>query len=109
MRTTLTLNQIVQQWISETDALPTTRKDYRRKISLWFRWLKARGIDPRQPSRSDVINYKNYLLDASKSHFTVAPQTGQRIGQIKQPETEEKRQRLLERFAHTEVKKDNNE
>lgn len=71
MRTTLTLNQIVQQWISETDALPTTRKDYRRKISLWFRWLKARGIDPRQPSRSDVINYKNYLLDSTKSHFTV--------------------------------------
>ncbi len=71
MRTTLTLNQIVQQWIAETDALPSTRKDYRRKISLWFRWLKARGTDPRQPSRADVIDYKNYLLDASKSSFTV--------------------------------------
>ncbi len=71
MRTTLTLNQIVQQWIGETDALPSTRKDYRRKISLWFRWLKARGTDPREPSRSDVIDYKNYLLDASKSSFTV--------------------------------------
>ncbi len=71
MRTTLTLNQIVQQWIAETDALPSTRKDYRRKISLWFRWLKARDIDPREPSRSDVIDYKNYLLDASKSSFTV--------------------------------------
>ena len=71
MRTTLTLNQIVQQWIAETDALPSTRKDYRRKISLWFRWLKARGTDPREPSRSDVIDYKNYLLDASKSSFTV--------------------------------------
>ncbi len=32
---------------------------------------------------------------------TQVPQTGQRIGQIKQPESEEKRQRLLERFAKT--------
>ncbi len=37
---------------------------------------------------------------------TQVPQTGQRIGQIKQPETEEKRQRLLERFAQASKKTD---
>lgn len=71
MRTTLSLNQIVEQWIAETDALEATRKDYRRKISLWFRWLKSRGSDPRMPSRADVIDYKNQLLSSGKSRFTV--------------------------------------
>ncbi len=37
---------------------------------------------------------------------TQVPQTGQRIGQIKQPETEEKRKRLLERFAQSGRKTD---
>ena len=71
MRTTLTLNQIVDEWISETDALPATRSDYRRKIGLWFRYLKAKGVDPREPGRSDVIDYKNSLSKAGKSSFTV--------------------------------------
>ena len=71
MRTTLTLNSIVEQWLSETDALPATRSDYRRKIGLWFRWLKARGTDPREPTRADVIDYKDELQSSGKSIFTV--------------------------------------
>ncbi len=39
------------------------------------------------------------LRQQNTASRTQVPQTGQRIGQIKQPETEEKRQRLLERFA----------
>lgn len=60
--------------------------------------------------QSIACNYAGlFALKQQNTNRTQAPQTGQRIGQIKQPETEEKRQRLLERFAQTEVKKDNNE
>lgn len=34
MKTTLKLNQIVDEWIIETDVLLETQKDYRRKIEL---------------------------------------------------------------------------
>jgi hypothetical protein len=37
MRTTLSLTQIVDQWLAEADALQSTKDDYRRKIGLWFR------------------------------------------------------------------------
>ncbi len=60
--------------------------------------------------QSIACNYAGlFALKQQNTSRTQAPQTGQRIGQIKQPESEEKRQRLLERFAQSEVKKDNNE
>ncbi len=46
------------------------------------------------------------LRQQNTASRTQVPQTGQRIGQIKQPETEEKRKRLLERFAQSGRKTD---
>ena len=45
--------------------------DHRRKINLWLRWLSAQGIDPRTPSRADVLRYKQELQKQGKSVFTV--------------------------------------
>ncbi|MCI1784526.1 MAG: tyrosine-type recombinase/integrase [Bacteroidales bacterium] len=70
MRTTLSLTQIVDQWLAEADALPSTKDDYRRKIGLWFRWLSSRKVDPREPQRIDIIDYKRYLMGIGKSAFT---------------------------------------
>lgn len=53
------------------DALPDTKADHARKIQLWFRWLSAHGVDPRDPSRGDVLRYKQDLLSQKKSLFTV--------------------------------------
>lgn len=71
MRTTKTLTQIVDEWIDLLDALPVTKEDHRRKINLWLRWLAAQGIDPRTPSRADVLRYKQELQKQGKSVFTV--------------------------------------
>jgi len=71
MRTTKTLTQIVDEWIDLLDALPVTKEDHRRKINLWLRWLSAQGIDPRTPSRADVLRYKQELQKQGKSVFTV--------------------------------------
>lgn len=70
MRTTLKLNQIVDEWIREIDASIETQKDYRRKIELWFRWLAAQGIDPRTPRREHIFQYKTHLQEQGKSKFT---------------------------------------
>lgn len=72
MRTTLKLTEIIDEWISDTDALFSTKADYRRKINLWFRWLSASGIDPRTPQRRHIVEYKQRLQSENKSIFTVA-------------------------------------
>lgn len=71
MRTTLKLSEIVDGWIAETDILPATKADYRRKIGLWFRWLSSADVDPRSAERRHIIDYKRHLQESSKSVLTV--------------------------------------
>lgn len=71
MRTTKTLSEIVDEWITLLDALPATKADHRRKINLWLRWLASQKIDPRSPSRADILRYKQELQKQGKSVFTV--------------------------------------
>lgn len=71
MKTTLKLNEIIAEWISECDILPATKQDYERKIALWFRWLAGRDIDTRAPERTHVLEYKQQLQAAGKSVYTV--------------------------------------
>ena len=71
MRTTKTLTEIVDEWITLLDALPATKADHRRKIGLWLRWLASQKIDPRSPSRADILRYKQELQKQGKSVFTV--------------------------------------
>lgn len=71
MRTTLKLPQIIDDWIAETDILPATKADYRRKIGLWFRWLSATDTDPRSAERRHIVDYKRHLQESGKSVLTV--------------------------------------
>lgn len=71
MRTTLKLNEIIAEWIAECDILPATKRDYERKIALWFRWLAAQDIDTRAPERRHVLEYKQQLQSEGKSVYTV--------------------------------------
>jgi len=71
MRTTLSLTAIIEEWLDSTDAALTTKKDYGRKVRLWFRWLSAQGVDPRNPSRQDILRWKEALHNEGKSVFTV--------------------------------------
>ena len=74
MRTTLNLNEIIAEWLSERDILPATKQDYERKIRLWFRWLSANDIDTRSPERRHVLEYKQQLQTEGKSVYTVNSQ-----------------------------------
>ena len=70
MRTTLTINQIIDEWVLSLDNLPATKEDYKRKIRLWFTWLSRQQIDPRSPSRGDILRYKEFLQLQMKSAYT---------------------------------------
>lgn len=70
MRTTLKLSEIIEEWIAGLDCLPATRSDYQRKIGLWFRWLSGQKVDPRAPTRTHIVLYKQHLQNEGKSIFT---------------------------------------
>lgn len=71
MRTTATINQIVDQWLDNTDATQTTKRSYRSKVMLWFRWRSTNALDPRSATRAQVIRYKNELEEQKYSELTV--------------------------------------
>ena len=70
MRTTLKISEIVTEWLENIDVKEITRKNYNRKISLWFRWLHVNKIDPRSAQTKHVIAYKDHLIKTHHSSFT---------------------------------------
>jgi len=68
----MSLKAIIEQWVASTDASDNSKADYKRKVSLWVRWLSARGIDPRSPSHQDLLDWKMSLQKEGKSVFTVS-------------------------------------
>lgn len=70
MRTTLKISEIVTEWLETMDVKEITRKNYNRKISLWFRWLSANKINAREANTKHVIAYKEHLLATHHSSFT---------------------------------------
>ena len=71
MKTTMSINQIIDQWLENTDIVEISRYYYKQKILQWFHFLSARKKDPRSPSRKDVIEYKQYLETSGYSELTV--------------------------------------
>lgn len=71
MRTTKKLTEVVEEWLDDMDVSYVTRSDYKRKISLWFRYLSLVSVDPRIPMRKDVVEYKRWLEQQHKSLYTV--------------------------------------
>lgn len=70
MKTTLSIKQIVEEWVLSLDCLPSTKEDYRRKIRLWFQWLAQQGLDTRSPTRQHILQYKEFLQQQMKSAYT---------------------------------------
>lgn len=71
MKTSATINQIIAEWLENIDVMPTTRQSYGAKVRLWFRWLHCQQIDPRQPRRAHLLQYKQSLEQENKTALTV--------------------------------------
>lgn len=70
MTTSKTIQQIIDEWLDGLDVAAISKKSYRAKVYLWFRWLAGHGYDPRMPSHAAVIEYKRDL-EADKSTLTI--------------------------------------
>lgn len=58
MRTTLTIAQIVNEWLANTDIRQVSKDSYRRKLDLYFRWIAKNKKKIENADRSDVLQYK---------------------------------------------------
>lgn len=71
MTTTLTLKQILDEWLNSSDIAEVSKRSYRTKVSLWFRWLASRGYDPRTPRQQQVLDWKRDLEADGRSTLTI--------------------------------------
>jgi len=71
MTTTKTIVQIIDEWLDASDIAEVSKRSYRAKVSLWFRWLSSIHYDVRRPQRQQVLDYKRYLEREGRSTLTI--------------------------------------
>jgi integrase/recombinase XerC/integrase/recombinase XerD len=71
MKTNKTINQLINDFVSEKDVKEETRNQYKTNLNQWFRWLNVQKIDVRHPRKADAIAFKDYL-NKTKSIYTIA-------------------------------------
>ena len=64
-------DRIIDAFIGSLDAMSTTRETYRKGISIFFEWIGESGLDLKYLTTSDIIAYKDSLLQNKKSALTV--------------------------------------
>lgn len=71
MTTSLTINQIISEWLNSADISEVSKRSYRAKVGLWFAWLASRNYDVRRATRQQVLDYKRWLEGENRSTLTV--------------------------------------
>lgn len=71
MTTSKTIVQIINEWLDSVDVTDVSKRSYRVKLNLWFRWLNNIHYDVRRPTRQQVLDYKRHLEAEGKSSLTV--------------------------------------
>lgn len=71
MRTSSTIVQIINEWLDGADIAEVSKRSYRTKLNLWFRWLNNIHYEVRRPTQQQVLDYKRHLESEGKSSLTV--------------------------------------
>lgn len=71
MTTTKTIVQIINEWLDSADIAEVSKKSYRAKVNLWFRWLNHNYLDVRRAEHQQVLDYKRYLENSGRSTLTI--------------------------------------
>lgn len=71
MTTSKTIVQIINEWLDGADIAEVSKRSYRTKLNLWFRWLNNIHYDVRRPTQQQVLDYKRHLESEGKSSLTV--------------------------------------
>lgn len=61
MNTSKPINSLIEEFLSEADCKQSTINTYGRVLRLWVEWM-VQNADIRNPTKSDIIRYKNYLI-----------------------------------------------
>lgn len=59
-------NQAVAAFLLNLDAKPNTKKQYRKALVLFFRWLDEHGVTLATVSKADIMSYRTALLESEK-------------------------------------------
>ena len=71
MTTTKTIVQIINEWLDSADIAEVSKRSYRAKVNLWFRWLNNIYYDVRRPQQQQVLDYKRHLEREGRSTLTI--------------------------------------
>lgn len=71
MKTEKLITELLEEWMATSQLLPATKSDYLNKITYWFSFLADSGINPREPTRQDIITYRDKLQQNHKSRYTI--------------------------------------
>lgn len=71
MTTSKTIVQIINEWLDSADIAEVSKRSYRAKLNIWFRWLNNIYYDVRRPQQQQVLDYKRHLEAEGKSSLTV--------------------------------------
>jgi integrase/recombinase XerD len=61
---------LMDEFLANQDVRENTRKKYRDSLHVFIGWL-TRNADVRNPQRSDIIRYKQWLIETGKASMTV--------------------------------------
>jgi site-specific recombinase XerD len=62
--------QLMNEYLANKDVGENTRKKYRETLHVFIGWL-TRNADVKNPLRSDVLRYKEWLKDSKKAASTI--------------------------------------
>ena len=65
------IGELVDQFLASQDVKPSSRALYRRTLNQYLKWTVGQGLDLRDVTRIEVLQYKDDLLKRDMSSLTV--------------------------------------
>lgn len=63
--------QLMDEFLANQDIHEASRKKYRENLQVFLLWLTRNANDVTTPKRSEIINYKQSLIDSKKAATTI--------------------------------------
>ncbi len=66
------ITELIDAFINEQDVKPATRQAYKQNITLYMRWIDNKGYDLAEIRRTQIIEYKEYLIREGRATLTIS-------------------------------------
>lgn len=71
MNTTKPILTLMDEFLANQDIRETARKRYRENMHIFISWLTRNAADIRNPKRSEVLQYKEHLIQSGRATTTI--------------------------------------